>query len=255
MAIPAISQRHKIDLGLVGQTISNSNATGPYYPMAGYKKALAICVDGASAVNKVTKLEWLQATAIAGTGAKPVTQSNESTGTESAAASEAAAKAIAAVTEGTITLSSMANAETVTINGVVFTAHTDTTTAADREFAINGDDTADAAALAGLINDATYGVPGVTATPADAVITLSATTPGTTAITVETDAVTHCIPAITKQVLYSEIDIDDLDVANGFVYVAPKVTKAGNGVVAVVILREIGAYGPATQHVAAGTDI
>jgi hypothetical protein len=55
--------------------------------------------------------------------------------------------------------------DTVTINGVTFTAHTDTTTAADREFAISGTDTQDAAALAGLINDVTYGVSGVTATP------------------------------------------------------------------------------------------
>jgi hypothetical protein len=50
---------------------------------------------------------------------------------------------------------------TVTINGVVYTAHASTTTAANREFSIAGDDVADAAALNGLINNATYGVPAV----------------------------------------------------------------------------------------------
>lgn len=77
-----------------------------------------------------------------------------------------------ATSQATLSLSTVLAGDTVTINGVTFTAHTDTTTAANREFAISGTDTQDAAALAGLINDATYGVPGVTATPsvADVVI-------------------------------------------------------------------------------------
>lgn len=256
MAIPKAIERYKVDLGLVGQTINNSNVTGPYYPVAGYRKFLAVCIDGASAANKTTKLEWLQATALAGTEAKVVKQANASTGTESSATSVAAATGFTNVTECTLTLASMLNGTSVTINGLTFTAHTNTTTANLRQFKIDGDDSADAAALAGLINHATYGVPGVTAVAADAVITLSSTVPGETLITVSTAlAATTCVPAITKQVLYSEIDIDDLDIAGGFVYVAPKVTKAGNGVVSVVVLREGGTYGPVAQKVAAGTNI
>jgi hypothetical protein len=94
MAVPAISERYKIDLGLVGQTINNSNVTGPYFPVAGYKKFLAICIDGASALNKTTQIEWLQATDISGNGAKVVKQSNASAGTESKAVSVAAATVI-----------------------------------------------------------------------------------------------------------------------------------------------------------------
>lgn len=255
MAVPAISQRYKVDLGLVGQTVNNNNVTGAYLPMAGFKKAIAICADGASAVNKATVVEWLQATAVAGTGAKVVKQNNASAGTESSATTVAAAAALTQVTECTVTLSSAANGETLTINGIVFTAHTDTTTAAERKFKVDGTDAQDAAALVTLINHATYGVPGVTAEASNAVVTLTRTVPGTGTITVSTNAVTHFVPAITKQVLYSEIDIDDMDIAGGFVYVAPKVTKAGNGTVAVVVLREVGAYGPAAQAVAAGTDI
>ena len=256
MAIPAISQRYKIDLGLVSTSVSNTAATGSYFDMAGFRKALAICTDGASAVNKTTQIEWIQASDLAGTGAKPVKQSNISTGTESKAVSVAAATGFTGATECTLTLGTMLNGTSVTINGLVFTAHTDKTTANLRQFKIDGDDSADAAALAGLINDATYGVPGVTATADSAVITLKATSPGETLITISTTlAATTCVPAITKQILYSEIDIDDLDIAGGFQYVAPKVTKTGNGYVSVVVVREVGDYGPAAQYVAAGTKI
>ncbi len=255
MAIPKAIERYKADIGLVGQTINNSNVTGPYYPVAGFRKFLAVCVDGASVVNKTTKLEWLQATNTAGNGAKVVKAANASTGTESKAESVAAATGFTNVTECTLTMNNMLNTEAVTINGLTFTAHTNTTTANKREFKIDGTDAQDAAALAGLINDATYGVPGVTATAADTVITLTSTVPGKKTITVSTAAAAKCVPAITQQVLYSEIDIEDLDIAGGFVYVAPKVTKAGNGVVSVVVLREVGDYGPAAQAVAAGTNI
>jgi hypothetical protein len=238
MATPSLWANTKVDLGLVGQTLNNAAATGPYFAMAGYRRAMAICTDGASAVNKSTQLEWMQATAAAGTGAKVVKSQNVSTGTESKALTTAAATAITKVTECTLTMATMLNTETVIINGLTFTAHTDTTTVATRTFKIDGTDTADAAALAGVINDATYGVPGVTATAVDAVITLTSTNPGATPITVSTAAVTKCVPAITKQILYSEIDISDMDIAGGFVYAAPKVTKAGNGIVSVVVLRE-----------------
>jgi hypothetical protein len=62
---------------------------------------------------------------------------------------------------------------TVTINGVVYTAHASTTTAANREFSIAGDDVADAAALNGLINNATYGVPAVKSASSGNTLTLT----------------------------------------------------------------------------------
>lgn len=255
MAVPAISERYKIDLGLVGQTINNSNATGPYFPVAGYRKFLAVCTDGASVLNKTTQVEWLQATDIAGTGAKVVKQSNASAGTESKAVSVAAATVITGATEITIDPTSAQNGDTVTINGVTFTAHTDTTTAADRKFKIDGTDAQDATALYGLLTNATYGITGLGIAVTDdtaGTLTLRALGDETTLI-VTTSNATRLPIAITKQILYSEIGVEDLDIAGGFVYVAPKVTKAGNGIVSVVVLREVGDYGPATQHVAKGT--
>lgn len=85
-----------------------------------------------------------------------------------------------------ITLASVANGDTIVIGGVTFTGHTDTTTPADREFAIDGTDTADAVELISLINNATYGVSGVTATSALGVVSLSRATAGTKNVITQT---------------------------------------------------------------------
>jgi len=78
-----------------------------------------------------------------------------------------------------ITLATVLAGHTITIGGVTFTAHATVTTPASREFSISGDDTADAVALIGLINNTTYGVTGVTAISALGVVSLSRATAGT----------------------------------------------------------------------------
>lgn len=258
MAVPKITERRKLDVGLKPQTINNSNATGDYYDMRGWTKAAAYVIDGASVVNKSTKVEFLQATDDAGTGAKVVYKDDSSALAESYALSTAAAAKLTDVTECTLALSSAANGETVTITDTdgteyVFTAHTDTTTAASREFSIAGTDAQDATALYGLLTHATYGVPGLTFVDGGAgTLTIRVKDAGEGTFSVETDAVTHFVPAITQQALYSEIDEADLDLADGFFFVAVKVTKAGNGIVGAMLVRE-GAYNPPDQAVAAGT--
>lgn len=252
MATQKLTDRRKFDIALIGQTINNGNVVGPYYDMRRFEKAAAVCIDGASIVNKVTKLEFLQATDAAGTGAKVVKQSNASAGTESAAANAAAATVITKATKVLLTLASMANADTITINGITYTAHTDTTTVATRQFKIDGNDDADAVALAGLINHATAGVPGVTATAGTASVTLTSTAAGERDISATTSNATRCAPSIVEQLLISEIDIHDMDLAGGFRHLAVRVTKAGNGIVAVTLVRESGDY-PRQQITAATT--
>lgn len=70
-----------------------------------------------------------------------------------------------------VTCASAQAGDTVTINGLVFTGHATTTTEANREWDI-ADDNAAAAALVTCINDATYGVPGVTASATGATVYL-----------------------------------------------------------------------------------
>jgi hypothetical protein len=77
------------------------------------------------------------------------------------------------VTDAKLTFSTVTNGQTIVIQGVTFTAHTNTTTRATRNFSIAGTDTQDAAALAGLINDAVYGIRSIVATASNGVITLA----------------------------------------------------------------------------------
>jgi hypothetical protein len=70
-----------------------------------------------------------------------------------------------AINGGTLlTLATVLATQTVTIDGITFTAHASTTTVASRQFRMNQSDTLDAAELVTCINDATYGVSGVLAT-------------------------------------------------------------------------------------------
>lgn len=219
-----LSKRAQFDIGLVSQALNNTNATGRYFGMQMDRKALFILNGGAMAATKTTKIELLQAKDAAGTDAKAIANAS------------ATITANTLVTELTLTLATVVAADTVTINGIVFTAHADTTTKANREFSISGLDAADAAELASCINDATYGVPGVTAEVADAVITLKVTDPGAKTITAATSGATVTI-ATTQAQAYVEVDVSSLDHANDFEYVAAKVTTTANSNVAVVLVR------------------
>lgn len=75
-----------------------------------------------------------------------------------------------------LTLATVVAGHTVTINGLIFTAAAATDPAL-REFEVGVADADDAIALTSVINNATYGVPGILAAPAAAVVTLSVTTP------------------------------------------------------------------------------
>jgi hypothetical protein len=73
----------------------------------------------------------------------------------------------------TLTLASVLAGETALIYALTFTAHASTTTVANREFSISGNDIADAGTLTTCLNDATYGMLGATATDnGDATITI-----------------------------------------------------------------------------------
>ncbi len=94
------------------------------------------------------------------------------------------------VTSQTLTLATVVAGDSVTINGLTFTAHASTTTPSSRQFSIAGTDAADASELASVINHATYGVPGVTATVSSNVVTVTAKDLDNTTVTVTNPAST-----------------------------------------------------------------
>lgn len=205
-----------IDLGIVGQTINNSNVTGRYLPMAGHRNAVAVAIGGAQAATKKTKIEWYQAKTAAGGSAKIVTSSaaEGTSGTKDTAA--------------TIDLTSVAATDIVTINGVAFTC-AGATTAASAEFA--DDD--------GLVSciEASSIADQVTATASSDVVTLVAKD-GYSITLAKTEKVGTMTLATTQHMVISEINVDDLDTGNDFVFAAPKITCTGNGVYAVVVIRD-----------------
>ena len=92
---------------------------------------------------------------------------------------EDAASLKKAINPGTaLTLSTVTAGQQVIVNGVTFTAHATTTTAASREFSIAGTDAEDATELASVLNDATYGC-GITCEAFGAEVSF----PGTVAVT------------------------------------------------------------------------
>ena len=148
----------------------------------------------------------------------------------------------------TLTLNAVQVADTVTINGLVFTA----AAAADlpnRKFSQSGDNTADAASLAAAINHATAGVPGILATPNAAVVTLTAVPIGETVITAAASAATVTVATV-RAIGYLEVDASMLDNALGFSHVALSITNSAGMITSALLLRGNGRYS-AVQHVAA----
>jgi len=242
-----ITEDVKVDIGLVAQTLNNTNATGRYFPVADYSKVAALLNGGAMAATKVSKVELLQASDGDGGGAKGI----PSTGGQLATA-EVAANAL--VTKATVTLATFLVGGTITINGLVFTAHATVTTVANREFSIAGSDTQDGDELVTCINDPTYGVPGVKASNAAGAVTLQADPAGEVVITVASNPDDGtCVKATVEAQAYVEIGTEQLDKANGFGYVAAKVTTTANSVMAAQLLRGGARYTPEQKVGASAT--
>ena len=100
----------------------------------------------------------------------------------------------------------MLTTETIIINGLTYTGHTDTTTVATRTFSIAGDNDADAVALAGVINNAASGTLGIVAVAsAGGVVTLTCTT-ATVLQAVTGTAAGHCVVASTTLTNLTKVD-------------------------------------------------
>lgn len=224
-----LSEKWKADIGLVSQTINNSNQTGPYYSMKDCRRACAILEAGASADTKTTKLEILEATDNAGTSAAAISSK------------AATVTSPTLVTEATVATGSAANTDVVTINGLAFTKAA-ATSAADREWA-------DADGLVTCVTDATYGVPGVTASNNAGTVTLSADPLGDATISLsKTENAGTLTLATTKHACF--VEILDSDLSSGVDHIACKVTTTGNTPLGVILLREYQDR-PAGQHVGA----
>jgi hypothetical protein len=232
-----ICDKVKIDTALTPVSL-NGAGTGEYFRMDLHRKALFVVNVGAMAAGKTSEIQVMQAQDAAGTGAKVVTPS---TATITANTNVQAALLTSA--------DEHVAGEKYTINGLVFTA-----AAADvpgtRTYAIGADETASTANLAAKINDATIGVPGVLATAAAGVLTLTADEPGDTSITLVASAQATGVPSTARAVAYVEVDAENLDTNNGYTHVAVRLTNSAAILSSAVLLRGQSRYS-ANQVVAA----
>lgn len=229
-----LSEINKVDIAIVPASI-NGASTGPYYNLGLRNKALFVWETGAMAAGVTSVGQVMQAQDAAGTGAKVVTNN--------AATITANTKVAAA----TLTVDTVVATNKVTINGLTFEAAA-TADLANRKFAVGADDAGSATSLAAAINHATAGVPGVTASAAQAVVTLTSTEPGEVTITI-TDAAATITPATLRAIGYVECDTAFLD--EGFNYVALRVTNSAATLTGAILVRGENRYSPLTNQVAA----
>ena len=214
----------KIDMGLLPTAALNGNATGVYYNLADYRKGIAILQVGAIAATFTSKIEVYQATNAAAGSAKLLTGAT------------ATITANTNVTSLTLALSTVLAGHTVTVNGLLFTAHANTTTVANREFDMDGTDDEDATDLCTCLNDATYGIAplGLTAVNVSGTVTITSTVPGATLITATSTGGTITVATVKAQ---AYVEIDALTLEAGFTHIACKVTTTSAQAVSAILLR------------------
>ncbi|MFW5777387.1 MAG: hypothetical protein ACOCZB_08900, partial [Spirochaetota bacterium] len=201
--------------------------TGKYFRLSDYgRRILFVMIGAAMAATETTKLELLQATDEEGSDSKVF----DSTAADNA---EKTVTANEEVIEATVALATAAATDVVTVNGTEFTMAGATD--------VDANEFADAAGLVSCINAS---VDGVFAS-ADATTVTIRSANGRASVTVEkTESSGTITLATTEHLVYVEVEADDLDVANGFEYVAARVTTTADSVVGVLAVRMDGRFSP-----------
>jgi len=210
-----VAEKVKIANAMLPVSVNGASTTHKFFSMAGfYRVAFHVVGVAASIADAVTMiLQTMQATDSAGTVSKVITNN--------AATATVPVKVIAA----NVTLLNAAVGSVITINGLTFTGAA-ATTVASREFKADGADGADVTALVACINDATYGVPGVTAADgAGDSIDLTVDEPGETTITISDESAVFT-PIATALEAIVEVDASNLDIAGGFDHIGCLVTTS-----------------------------
>ena len=228
----------KIDPALTAA--SHGTVTGAFYKMSQFRRALFVLIVGALNEGKTSSLQIVQDTGADGSTAKNIDNAT------------CTIEANTKVNSLTITAAAVEVAS-ITVNGIKFTGAA-AQDASKREFEADKlDNSATATSIAACINDADNGVPGVTASANAAVVTLTVDEPGKTVITATSSHATRLAVATISAIAFVEVEATHLDEANGFTYVAAKLTNSAAANSSVTLLRGDARYTP-DQVVAASKD-
>lgn len=227
----------KIDIHLPTQSIASTTVTGEYLSVANYRTFCSGGNVGAMAAGNTVAFQLSQALDRDGTSVKNITGAT------------CTVTANTNVNELKVTLTTVLAGATLTVNGLVFTAHATTTTVANREFAINGTDTTDATNLVTCLNDPVYGVPNIHAENTANVVTISAFEDLGAKVTAVSSAGTMVVATLGAQA-YMEVSTDLLDQANGFSWIGISVTTNATIVVGSAAGRSRPRYTPVQSFAA-----
>lgn len=214
----------KVDLAVEPHTYA-APITSRYYGLRDYGEAtFAVTVAGTVDITEVVNAVVMEAEDGDGTGAQATAYDIDLGSVD--------ADACPGLTSCTIEMLAVDLAETITVSvdgeNYVFTAAA-AQSLPDREFDQSVDDAGTAASFAACVNDATYGVPGVTAeiiAPATDVVTLYSTEPGEVVFSIEVTDVAETILVPLQYVGYVTVDHGDLDYEDGMTHVAICLTAA-----------------------------
>lgn len=251
-----IAEATKIDTALQAQT-GKTELTGEWFKMTEYAKALFLITIQGQLTGASLDFAVYEATDAEGSGGSQL-------GAAGVGATIAMAQGIKlgsakitvdagnSVVDETLTLTpyTFVNGVLTAGTALIFTAKT-SETLASRYFDQSGTADEEATSLAACINDATYGVPGVLATAAAAVVTLTMTEPGDGLFTITESEPTNLVVTDLVQQAYFEVAVQDLDRDNGFTHVGARVSGVDAGTeFACVIVRAVAGYLPVGQAVA-----
>lgn len=239
-----ISDSVKPDVALPSASQGSGGTTGRFISFKdGGKKLFLLDVGALTAVQTAT-LQLVQAKDRDGSDVKDIDNA-------AVTISNTTADVIAGAYKATITFDTLVAASEIVINGLTFTSTDGDTVESTRTFSIYGlDDDGVAAELAALINNTTYGVPGVKATAAGSggVLTLEAEEPGEEVVGI-TGVASTATPAIVGAAAFVEVDSAALDDENDFTHVAAKVTNTANTQCSVSVVQT-GRFSPAHDGMA-----
>lgn len=221
----------KVDIHLSTTSIASTTVTGEYLSVSDYRTICSSGNIGPMAAGNTVVFQLTQAIDRNGTSVKNISGAT------------CTATANTNVNELKVTLTTVSAGDTLTVNGLVFTAHATTTTVANREFSVAGTDTNDAVNLVTCLNDPVYGVPNIDAENTANVITISAFEDLGASVTAVSSAGTMVV-ATEGAEAYLEISTDLLDIENGFSWVGISVTTNATITVGCAAGRARARYSP-----------
>ncbi len=243
----------KLDTGLYPMTNATSQ-TGVYFPLDKYRQAVFhLLASGMTNGQSLVFAVYEATSAAGGSAAQLGANVTLSQGTKINKCQITCASVQVGDTV-ILTLYKLEHGELVAQTALTFTAAA-AESLANRQFDQSGSDTACGASLAACINDATYGVDGMTAAADTGVVTLTITVPGDGVfdVTELAAAVARLVVVDLEQQAYFAVLADEL--TSGFTHVGARVSSVDTNVeLACSLLRSMPRYAAVGQAVAAYDD-